>query len=55
MHAFIHPNHCIKMLRVASQSGSRLIRYERQPIGVRRPAREGLEAALCQTELGEKT
>ena len=42
------------MLRVASRSGSRLIRHERRPIGVRRPAREGLEVASHQTEPGEK-
>ena len=41
-------------LRVASRSGSRLIRYERQLIEVRRPAHEGLEAASYQTEPGEK-
>ena len=38
-----------------SQSGSHLIRYERRPTEVRRPAREGLEATSRQTELGEKT
>ena len=55
----IHPNiayvnSCIPTLRVASQSGSRLIQYEQRPIEVRRPAREGLEAAPHQTEPGEK-
>ena len=55
----IHPNiayanPCISTLRVASQSGSRLIQYERRLTEVRRPAREELEAASCQTEPGEK-
>jgi len=47
-------NCCISTLRVVSRSGSRLIRYERQPTEVRRPAHEGLEAASCQIEPGEK-
>ena len=56
---FIHPNvayvnSCISMLRIAPRSGSRLIQYERRLTRVRRPAREGLEAASRQTELGEK-
>ena len=64
MHVFIHSSHtskhcicncCITTLRVASRSGSRLIRYERRPTGVRRPACEGLEAVSRQTEPGEKT
>ena len=42
------------MLRVVTRSDSRLIQHERQPTEVRRPAREGLEAASCQTEPGEK-
>ena len=42
------------MLRVASQSGTRLIRYEWRQTEVRRLAHEGLEAASHQTELGEK-
>ena len=46
---------CIITLRVASQSGSRLIRYERWLTEVRRPTRKGLEAASCQIEPGEKT
>ena len=55
----IHPNiayanPCISTLRVASRSGSRLIRYERQLTKVRRLAHEGLEAASCQIEPGEK-
>ena len=49
-----YANPCISTLRVASRSGSRLIQYERRLTGVRRPAREGLEAASCQTEPGEK-
>ena len=53
----IHPNAayanpCISMLRFASRSGSRLIQYERRLTGVRRLAREGLEAASCQIEPG---
>ena len=48
-------NCCITMLCVASQSGSRLIRYERRSIGVQRPAYKGLEATSRQTEPGEKT
>ena len=56
---FIHPNvayvnSCIPTLRVASRSGSRLIQYERRLTGVQRLAREGLEAASCQTEPGEE-
>ena len=55
----IHPNVAyanpyISTLCVASRSGSRLIQYERRPTEVRRLAREGLEAASCQTEPGEK-
>ena len=46
---------CITTLRVASRSGSRLIRYERRPTRVRRLAHKGLEAASRQTEPGEKT
>ena len=42
------------MLRVASRSGSRLIRYEWRPTEVRRLARGGLEVAARQIELGEK-
>ena len=65
IHARIHSFHtsksiayvvkCITTLRVASQSGSCLIQHEQRPIGVRRPAHEGPEAASRQTELGEKT
>ena len=56
---FIHPNvayanPCISTLRVASRSGSRLIQYERRLTEVRRLALEGLKAASCQTEPGEK-
>ena len=40
--------------RVTSRRGSRLIRYEWQLTEVRRPTHEGLEAASCQTESGEK-
>ena len=55
MHSNIaYANPCISTLHVASRSGSRLIQYERRLIGVRRPAHEGLEAASCQTEPGEK-
>ena len=67
IHSFIHSSihsshtskHCIcncyiTTLRVTSQSGSHLIRYERQPTEVQRPAREGLKATSCQIELGEK-
>ena len=61
-HSFIHShtykhricNYCITMLHVASRSGSRLIRYDLQPTGVRRSAHKGLEATSRQTELGEK-
>ena len=42
------------MLRVASRSGSCLIRHEQRPTEVRRLAHEGLKAAPRQTELGEK-
>jgi len=61
MHAFIHSSHtfkhcicncCITTLRVASQSGSRLIRYERRPTRVQRPAHKGLEVTSCQIEPG---
>ena len=69
MHPHIHPyNHSFipyiqsiayaidasQMLRVVSQSGSRLIRHERRPTGVRRPTHEGIEAAPPQTVPGEK-
>ena len=63
MHAFIHSSHTsrhcicncfITMLRVASRSGSRLIRYERRLTRVRRPAHEGFDATSHQTEPGEK-
>ena len=55
MHSNIaYANPCISTLHVMSRSGSRLIQYERRLTGVRRPAREGLEAASCQTEPGEK-
>ena len=62
-HSFIHShtskhricNYCITTLHVASRSGSRLIRYERRPTDVRRPAHDGLEAASRQTEPWEKT
>ena len=67
IHSFIHSSihsshtskHCIcnyyiTTLRVASQSGSCLIRHERRPTKVQRLAHEGLEAALRQTKLGEK-
>ena len=63
MHSSIHSSHtskhcicncCITMLRVASQSGSRLIVHERRPTEVRRPAHEGLEATSCQPEPMEK-
>ena len=47
-------NYCITMLHVTSRSGSHLIRYEHRPTKVRRPAHEGLKAASCQTEPGEK-
>ena len=47
-------NCCITTLHITSRSGSRLIRYERQSIEVRRPAHEGLEATSGQTEPGEK-
>ena len=30
-------------------------KHEQRPIGVRRPAHEGLEATSCQIEPGEKT
>ena len=55
----IHPNiayanPCISTLRVTSRSGSHLIQYERRLTEVRRLAREGLEAASCQTEPGEE-
>jgi len=62
-HYIIHSFHIFKRcicncristLHVTSRSGSRLIRYERQLTEVRRPAREGLEAASCQTGPGEK-
>ena len=61
-HSFIHShtskhricNYCITTLRIASRSGSRLIRYERRPTEVQRLAREGLKAASRQTEPGEK-
>ena len=49
-----YANSCIPTLRVASRSGSRLIRYERQLTKVQRPAHEGLEAASHQIEPGEK-
>ena len=69
IHTFIHTNHsfipyirsiayavkCITMLCVASRSGSCLIQHEQRPIGVRRPAHEGLEVAPRQAEPGEKT
>ena len=45
-------NYCIQTLRIASRSGNRLIRHERQTTEVRRPAREGFEAASRQTEPG---
>ena len=56
---FIRPNityanSCIPMLRVTSRSGSCFIQYERRLTRVRRPAHEGVEAASCQTEPGEK-
>ena len=62
-HSFIHShaskhricNYCITTLRVVSQSGSHLIRYERRLTEVRRPTHKGLEAALRQTEPREKT
>ena len=63
LHYIVHSSHiskrcicnrCISTLRVASQSGSRLIQYERQLIEVRRLAYEGLEAASHQIEIGEK-
>ena len=47
-------NYCITTLRVVSRSGSRLIRYERQSIEVRRPAHKGLEATSRRIEPGEK-
>ena len=49
-----YTNSCIPTLRVTSRSGSRFIQYERHLIRVQRLAREGLEAASCQTEPGEK-
>ena len=69
IHTFIHTNHsfipyirsiayavkCITTLRVVSQSGSCLIQHEQRLTGVRRPAHEGLKAASCQIEPGEKT
>ena len=45
-------NYCIQTLRIASRSGSRLIRHERQTTEVRRPAREGSEATSRQTGPG---
>ena len=45
-------NYCIQTLHIASRSGSRFIRHEQQTTEVRRPAREGSEAALHQTEPG---
>ena len=45
-------NHCIQTLRITSRSDSRLIRHEQQTTEVRRPVREGSEAASHQTELG---
>ena len=63
IHSSIHSSHtskhcicncCITTLRVTSWSDSRLIRYERRPTEVRRPAHKGLEAASRQTELEEK-
>ena len=54
MHAFIHSSHtskhcicncCITTLCFASRSGSRLIRYERRPIKVRRPAHGRLKGS----------
>jgi hypothetical protein len=55
----IHPNvayvnSCIPTLRVASQSGSHLIQYQRCLTGVQRLARKGLKAASCQIEPGEE-
>ena len=47
-------NYCITTLHVASRSGSRLIQHEGRLTRVRRSAHDGLKAALCQTELGEK-
>ena len=49
-----HAAKCITTLRVASRSGSCLIRHEQRPTGVRRSAHEGLEATPRQTEPGEK-
>ena len=49
-----HAAKCITTLCVASRSGSCLIRHEQLSTRVQRPAREGLEAAPHQTELGEK-
>ena len=49
-----HASKCITTLHVASQSGGCLIQHEQRPTGVRRPAHEGLEAALHQTEPREK-
>ena len=44
----------ISTLRVALSSGSHHIRYEQQLTEVQRLAHEGLKAASCQTEPGEK-
>ena len=62
-HSFIHSctskhsicNYCITTLRIASRSGSHLIRYERQSTEVQRLAHKGLKATSRQTESGEKT
>ena len=45
-------NYYIQTLSIASRSGSRLIRHERQTTEVRRPACEGSEATSRQTEPG---
>jgi len=49
-----HAAKCITTLRVASRSGSCLIRHKQRPTGVQRPTHEGLEAAPHHTESGEK-
>ena len=53
MHSNIaYANPCISTLHVASRSGSRFIRYERQLTEARTPAHKGLEAASRQIEPG---
>ena len=60
IHPYIHPIYSSIAYAIAasqrftSRSDSRLIRYERRPIKVQRPAREGLEATSRHIELREK-